>query len=115
MPLKNHLDVIEPELDKISHNDMSSRPPSRATPAKRKPSPKKKVVPVPVASPESESDIEEPILAVMKKLPNAAAFHENEEEENLDVSDYLIPCDTCGRKFMEDRLVICSRLISGAS
>jgi hypothetical protein len=39
-----------------------------------------------------------------KKVP-APNYHENDEDENLDVSDYLIPCDYCGRKFMEDRLV----------
>lgn len=33
-------------------------------------------------------------------------FHENPDQEQLDVSAYLIPCDICGRKFMEARLVL---------
>jgi hypothetical protein len=33
------------------------------------------------------------------------SFHENSEIEQMDVSKYLIPCDICNRKFMQDRLV----------
>lgn len=31
--------------------------------------------------------------------------HEDDKNEQLDVSDYLIPCPLCSRKFMETRLV----------
>jgi hypothetical protein len=37
--------------------------------------------------------------------PPTENFHENAEEEQLDVSAYLVPCDICSRKFMSDRLV----------
>lgn len=40
----------------------------------------------------------------VKKAPHDS-FHENEDDERLDVTDYLIPCNICGRKFMENRLV----------
>lgn len=39
----------------------------------------------------------------VKEVPHPM-FHENDREERLDVSEYLIPCSICGRKFMQDRL-----------
>lgn len=51
-----------------------------------------------------ELNMEEVVRSV-KKVPKPN-YHENDEEEQLDVTAYLIPCDICGRKFMEDRLVI---------
>ncbi|KAJ2999332.1 Zinc finger C2HC domain-containing protein 1C [Globomyces sp. JEL0801] len=48
----------------------------------------------------------------VSKVPHPS-FHENSETELLDVSKYLVGCDICGRKFMEDRLekhvAICSK------
>ncbi|KAJ3269870.1 Zinc finger C2HC domain-containing protein 1C [Terramyces sp. JEL0728] len=45
-----------------------------------------------------------------KKAPHSA-FHEDPVNELLDVSEYLVTCHTCSRKFMENRiekhLVIC--------
>ncbi len=53
-------------------------------------------------SPITPESFEEIVPVQKVPVPN---YHENSERENLDVSAYLIPCDYCGRKFMEDRLV----------
>lgn len=53
------------------------------------------------------SSVEQP-----KKVPEPN-FHENSTTELLDVSNYLVPCQICGRKFMEDRLVRYIILIIG--
>jgi hypothetical protein len=50
-------------------------------------------------NPDEEVDMEN-----RNALPDPK-FHEDAENENLDVSNFLVPCQICNRKFMEYRLV----------
>ena len=54
---------------------------------------------------QNHRQMNQPVVAPpIKKVPHPT-FHEDENNEQLDVSDYLIPCSICNRKFMENRLV----------
>jgi hypothetical protein len=64
--------------------------------------PKKKANRAYVVDPQVEYD-EDSFEEIPK--PPTENYHENADEEQLDVSAYLVPCDICARKFMSDRLV----------
>jgi hypothetical protein len=93
--------VLKPKVSNVEY-----KPKTKVSPSLEKCDRKNKVtLQVSQSNPTPYDEYDNEVFENLTNEVPYPSYHENSEIERLDVSQYLITCEICNRKFMQDRIV----------